>query len=234
MDPPSTTLKDLSKKETSLTKTWSHTLHTALKHHHEENKHFYKHRAEQATGWTNDTRTHTPPIPDFWLLSLRRERTTRKLVTKPDLGPLKALIDVRVEWLQGFDYVLVFCFAPNEFFTNRVIRKAFYYENPEGGPCEPMETRGDRIYWRKNHILQAECHARIGARSFFAFVSRSLETGEEGGIEGDFEFGRAIRDRLVPNALGYHLGAFEGEGSGEEEEEEEEDEDEDGDYDMEW
>ncbi|KAE8390906.1 hypothetical protein BDV23DRAFT_183025 [Aspergillus alliaceus] len=235
--PPTQLIKTLYTQETTLNTTWTKTLHEARKAHHETNTPFYKHRSQQATGYTNDTCTHTPLIEDFWLLALRKEPSTRKAVTKPDIGPLKALTDIRIEWGQGFDYVLEFQFAANEYFTNRVMRKAFIFEAGDAYPYPvPVETRGEDIYWRKNHILQAECHARIGARSFFAWLSRSVAFGdglsseEEGFVEerlgGDFDLGEAIRDRVHPNAMSYHLG-----GLGEEEEEEEDD---DSDYDMEW
>ncbi|KAE8379180.1 hypothetical protein BDV26DRAFT_303762 [Aspergillus bertholletiae] len=246
-------LKALYDKETELNAKWSRDIYETRKQHYEDNKAFYQHRAQLATGWTGDTQMHQTPIADFWLTALRKEHETRKLVTKPDLGPLASLIDIRVEWLEGFDYVLEFHFAPNEYFTNRVMRKAFYYEKlaePAAEPS-PLETRGDRIYWKKNHILQAECHARVGTKSFFAFASRSLAYGdaqtsedekvEDARITEDFNMGEAVRDCVQPHAMGYHLKVFglEGDEEGDEDEDEivdneEEEEGEDGDYDMEW
>ncbi|EIT77892.1 nucleosome assembly protein [Aspergillus oryzae 100-8] len=244
---PHPDLKALYDKENELNAQWEHDIHEARKIHYEHNKSFYQHRAELATGWTGDTQTHHPPIRDFWLTALRNEHETRKLVTKLDLGPLKSLIDIRVEWLEGFDYVLAFYFAPNEYFTNRMMRKEFYYDKtgePTPNPS-PLEMRGDRIHWKKNHILQAECHARIGTKSFFAFVSRSLaygdaQTSEEESMEDariteDFEMGESIRDSVQPYAMELNSKAFglEEDGVGEEAEEAEEEDDEDIDYDME-
>ncbi|KAE8166317.1 hypothetical protein BDV40DRAFT_296791 [Aspergillus tamarii] len=241
---PQTNLKALYDKENELNAQWEHDIHEARKKHYEHNKSFYQRRAELATGWTGDTQTHHPPIRDFWLTALRNEHETRKLVTKPDLGPLKSLIDVRVEWLEGFDYVLVFHFAPNYYFTNRVMRKEFYYDKtaePSPDPS-PLETRGDRIHWKKNHILQAECHARVGTKSFFAFVSRSLaygdaQTSEEESVENarmmeDFGMGESIRDSVQPYALELNSKAFGLEDYGEDEQDEDE-EVEDSDFDME-
>ncbi|KAB8258116.1 hypothetical protein BDV32DRAFT_139808 [Aspergillus pseudonomiae] len=239
-------LKALYDKESELNAQWERDIHEARKKHYEHNQAFYQRRAELATGWSGDTQTHHAPIADFWLTALRKEHGTRKLVTKPDLGPLKSLIDIRIEWLEGFDYVLVFHFAPNEYFTNRVMRKEFYYEKtaaPTGEPS-PLEMRGDRIHWKKNHILQAECHARIGTRSFFAFVSRSLaygdaQTAEEETVEDarmveDFEMGESIRDCVQPYAMDFNSKVFGVEGNREGEEEENVDEDEEEGDDMDW
>lgn len=127
------------------------------------------------------------------------------------------------------------------------MRKEFYYDKtgePTPNPS-PLEMRGDRIHWKKNHILQAECHARIGTKSFFAFVSRSLaygdaQTSEEESMEDariteDFEMGESIRDSVQPYAMELNSKAFglEEDGVGEEAEEAEEEDDEDIDYDME-
>ncbi|KAK6831967.1 hypothetical protein RU639_002989 [Aspergillus parasiticus] len=243
---PHPDLKALYDKENELNAQWEHDIHEARKIHYEHSKSFYQRRAELATGWTGDTQTHHPSIQDFWLTALRNEHETRKLVTKPDLGPLKSLIDIRVEWLEGFDYALAFYFAPNEYFTNRVMRKEFYYDKtaePTPDPS-PLEMRGDRIHWKKNHILQAECHARIGTKSFFAFVSRSLvygdvQTREEEIVESarileDFEIGESIRDCVQPYALELNSNVF---GLGDEQDEDENagghEESEDSDYDME-
>ncbi|KAE8139597.1 hypothetical protein BDV38DRAFT_280950 [Aspergillus pseudotamarii] len=237
-------LKALYDKENELNAQWERDIHEARKEHYEHNKSFYQRRAELATGWTGDTQTHHPPIRDFWLTALRNEHETRKLVTKLDLGPLRSLIDIRVEWLEGFDFVLVFHFEPNEYFTNRVMRKEFYYDKtaePSPDPS-PLEMRGDRIHWKKNHILQAECHTRIGTKSFFAFVSRSLaygdaQTSEEESVENarmteDFDMGASIRDSVQPYALELNSKTFGLEGY-EEDEQDEDEEVENSDYDME-
>ncbi|KAL4769199.1 hypothetical protein BDW60DRAFT_195653 [Aspergillus nidulans var. acristatus] len=95
-----------------------------------------------------------PGIPDFWLTAMNNHPDISMRIEEADEPVLKFLTDIRVEYGEDFDFSLVFHFAPNEYFSNLMLRvKFFYQKNFTGEWPDPLKVVGDRIDWRPGKRL---------------------------------------------------------------------------------
>jgi nucleosome assembly protein 1-like 1 len=69
-------------------------------------------------------------IKDFWLTAFRNHVGISEMVTERDEKALSALLDIRVKTLHTSTpgYTLEFEFAENEFFSDKLLTKTYYYE----------------------------------------------------------------------------------------------------------
>jgi nucleosome assembly protein 1-like 1 len=70
-------------------------------------------------------------IPEFWLTALRNHLGINELITERDGAALKSLVDIKVSYDvgdKGTGFVLMFEFAPNEFFEEKVLTKTYVYK----------------------------------------------------------------------------------------------------------
>lgn len=89
-------------------------------------------------------------IPEFWLSAMKNQVSLAELITDRDEAALKYLTDIRMEYLDRPGFRLIFEFAENEFFTNKVITKTYYYqeESGYGGDFIYDHADGDKIDWK--------------------------------------------------------------------------------------
>ena len=89
-------------------------------------------------------------IPEFWLSAMKNQVSLAELITDRDETALKSLTNIRMEYLDRPGFRLIFEFAENEFFTNKIITKTYYYqeESGYGGDFIYDHADGDKIDWK--------------------------------------------------------------------------------------
>lgn len=89
-------------------------------------------------------------IPEFWLSAMKNQVSLAELITDRDETALKSLTDIRMEYLDRPGFRLIFEFAENEFFTNKITTKTYYYqeESGYGGDFIYDHADGDKIDWK--------------------------------------------------------------------------------------
>lgn len=99
-------------------------------------------------------------IPEFWLSALKNHPSVAELITESDEAALKYLIDIRMEYLDKPGFRLVFEFAENEIFTNKLITKTYHFQDEVsyGGEFMYDSAEGDKIDWKtgKNLTVRVE------------------------------------------------------------------------------
>lgn len=159
-----------------------------------------------------------------------------ELITERDDEALQYLRDIRMEYLEQPGFALVFEFDENPFFTNKVLRKTYYYqaEAGYGGEFVYDHAEGDEIEWtspENNLTVRVEKRKQRNkhtgatrtiektypAESFFTFFSPpSAELDDEDEDEDpealeeqlqvDYELGEFIKDKLIPHAVDWFTG----------------------------
>lgn len=88
-------------------------------------------------------------IPEFWLSAMKNQVSLAEMITDRDEVALKSLTDIRMEYLDKPGFRLIFEFAENEFFTNKIITKTYYYQEENGyeGDFIYDHAEGDKIDW---------------------------------------------------------------------------------------
>lgn len=101
-------------------------------------------------------------IPEFWLSAMKNQVSLAELITDRDEAALKLLTDIRMEYLEKPGFRLIFEFAENEFFTNQVITKTYYYqeESGYGGDFIYDHAEGDKINWRTDKDLTVRVESK--------------------------------------------------------------------------
>lgn len=101
-------------------------------------------------------------IPEFWLSAMKNQVSLAELITDRDEAALKLLTDVRMEYLEKPGFRLIFEFAENDFFTNKVITKTYYYqeESGYGGDFIYDHAEGDKIIWRTDKDLTVRVESK--------------------------------------------------------------------------
>ena len=101
-------------------------------------------------------------IPEFWLSAMKNQISLAELITQPDEQALKHLTDIRMEYLEQPGFRLIFEFADNEFFSNKVITKTYYYqeESGYGGDFIYDHATGEKINWKADKDLTVKVEAK--------------------------------------------------------------------------
>ena len=183
-------------------------------------------------------------IPDFWLTALKSHPDLSLLITDRDDEALHYLTDIRMDYLEQPGFALNFDFAENPFFTNKTLRKVYYYEDapafmgeytfdhPEGTVIDwksPEQNLTVRIEKRKQRNKRTQetrtVEKTVETESFFNFfnppvIDEETEDDEELAqlVEQDHQNGEYIKD-MIPRAVLF----FTGEAIGYDEDEEDED-----------
>lgn len=101
-------------------------------------------------------------IPEFWLTAMRNQLSLAELITERDEEALKALTDIRMEYLERPGFRLIFEFAPNDFFTNTTISKTYFYREDTGygGDFIYDHAEGDKIEWKAGKDLTVRVESK--------------------------------------------------------------------------
>jgi nucleosome assembly protein 1-like 1 len=101
-------------------------------------------------------------IPEFWLSAMKNQISLAEMITDRDEAALKALTDVRMEYLDRPGFKLIFEFEDNEFFSNKTITKTYFYqeENGYGGDFIYDHAEGDSIDWKAGKDLTVRIESK--------------------------------------------------------------------------
>jgi len=101
-------------------------------------------------------------IPEFWLSAMKNQISLAELITDRDEEALKALTDIRMEYLEKPGFRLIFEFAPNDFFTNKTISKTYFYREDTGygGDFIYDHAEGDKIDWKAGKDLTVRVESK--------------------------------------------------------------------------
>ncbi|KAK4156499.1 nucleosome assembly protein 1 [Chaetomidium leptoderma] len=172
-------------------------------------------------------------IPEFWLSAMKNQISLAEMITDRDEEALKALIDIRMEYLDKPGFRLIFEFAENDFFTNTTITKTYYYQNESGygGDFIYDHADGDKIDWKTGQDLTVRVEQKkqrnkttkqtrivkktVPTESFFNFFSPPKAPTDdeddaasdiEDRLELDYQLGEDIKEKLIPRAIDWFTG----------------------------
>ncbi|PWN46419.1 nucleosome assembly protein [Ceraceosorus guamensis] len=177
-------------------------------------------------------------IPEFWLTALKNHVALSELITERDEDALKALSDIRMSYLPGTQagFKLEFHFGSNEFFTNTLLTKTYYYQDEVGysGDLVYDHAEGDKIEWKEDKDLTHKIETKkqrnkntnqtrtvkrsVPVESFFNFFSppkppKDDDADEEADfdelderLELDYQVGEDLKDRIIPHAVDFFTG----------------------------
>ncbi|MCJ1354365.1 MAG: hypothetical protein MMC33_004353 [Icmadophila ericetorum] len=178
----------------------------------------------------------TSGIPEFWLSAMKNQISIAELITDRDELALKSLTDVRMEYLDKPGFRLIFEFAENDFFTNKIITKTYFYqeESGYGGDFIYDHAEGDKIDWKPDQDLTVRVESKkqrnkntkqtrvvkktVPTDSFFNFFNPPVapkddeepqdDTPEdiEERLELDYQLGEDIKEKLIPRAIDWFTG----------------------------
>lgn len=101
-------------------------------------------------------------VPEFWLSAMKNQDNLAELITDRDELALKALTDIRMEYLDKPGFRLIFEFGDNDFFTNKTVTKTYFYqeESGYGGDFIYDHAEGDKIDWKSDQNLTVKVESK--------------------------------------------------------------------------
>ncbi|RKF61622.1 putative nucleosome assembly protein [Erysiphe neolycopersici] len=101
-------------------------------------------------------------IPEFWLSAMKNQASLAGMITDRDEAALKDLVDVRMEYLEKPGFRLIFEFAENEFFTNKILTKTYFYQSESGygGDFIYDHAEGEKIDWKDDKDLTVRVESK--------------------------------------------------------------------------
>ncbi|KAF2756043.1 NAP-domain-containing protein [Pseudovirgaria hyperparasitica] len=171
-------------------------------------------------------------IPEFWLSAMKNQVSLAEMITDRDEEALKSLTDIRMEYLDRPGFRLIFEFGENEFFTNKLITKTYFYqeENGYGGDFIYDHAEGDKIEWKAGKDLTVKVESKkqrnkntkqtrvvkktVPTESFFNFFAppkppaddEETSSDIEERLELDYQLGEDIKEKLIPRAIDWFTG----------------------------
>ncbi|KAK9390208.1 hypothetical protein V1515DRAFT_589547 [Lipomyces mesembrius] len=174
-------------------------------------------------------------VPEFWLTAIKNVPALAETITDKDDEALKYLSDIRVEFIEQPGFKLMFEFAENEFFSNKVIAKTYFYQDETtfDGDYIYDHAVGDKIEWKdgKNLTVRVEKkkqrnkHTKatrtveklIPIESFFNFFRPPIAPEDdddedeipedlEERLQLDYQLGEEIKEKLIPRAVDWYTG----------------------------
>ncbi|KAI8984456.1 hypothetical protein BDF20DRAFT_905355 [Mycotypha africana] len=174
-------------------------------------------------------------IPEFWLTLLKNHPQICETITEEDEGALKHLVDVRISYMDQPGFKLGFEFKDNDYFTNKVLTKTYYYQDHAyGGDFVYDHAEGCTIDWKEGKDLTVTVETRkqrhkgtnktrvvkrtVPSNSFFYFFSPPVipdeneeideeeAEGLDAKLEADYEMGEEFKDKIIPHAVDYFTG----------------------------
>ncbi len=117
---------------------------------------------DEAAAKTEESADAVKGIPEFWLSAMKNQISLAEMITDRDEVALKHLVDVRMEYLDKPGFRLIFEFVDNEFFTNKIITKTYFYQNESGygGDFIYDHAEGDKIDWKEGKDLTVRIESK--------------------------------------------------------------------------
>ncbi|KAG5437185.1 hypothetical protein PCANB_001162 [Pneumocystis canis] len=170
-------------------------------------------------------------IPQFWLTAMKNISSLAEIITPEDEKALSYLMDIRMSYLDKPGFKLEFYFADNEFFSNKVITKTYFYKDElgYGGDFIYDHAEGDKIEWKANKDLTMRMEVKkqrnkntkqtrvikktVPKDSFFNFFMPPAISDEQDDdsdidnlLEADYQYGEDIKEKLIPRAIDWFTG----------------------------
>ena len=101
-------------------------------------------------------------IPEFWLTAMKNQISLAELITDRDEGCLRHLTDIRMQYLDRPGFRLIFVFSENEYFTNKELKKTYFYQEDTGygGDFIYDHAEGDKINWKPDGDLTVRVESK--------------------------------------------------------------------------
>ncbi|RHY93585.1 hypothetical protein DYB37_005969 [Aphanomyces astaci] len=186
--------------------------------------------AEDKAAETEETKT--VGIPQFWMKAFLNHPETEQLITDRDMPALEFLKDVKSESsTENNGFRLEFTFAPNPFFENTVLTKAYDVAEGPDGDALLKNIQGTEIKWLEGKNLtekkkKIKQKAKNGGQTrfitkvepcdsffqLFSTVDIPAEDDEEENedvmrqLDADFQIGFTIHETIVPQAVLWFTG----------------------------
>ncbi|KAL4778186.1 hypothetical protein BJX76DRAFT_362968 [Aspergillus varians] len=166
-------------------------------------------------------------VPAFWLMAMRKHPVLCDLIEECDVEALAYLIDIHLETLPSpeLGFRLLFEFAKNPFFENKILQKMYTYQGGDDGSPGLYydQVIGDEIFWMKGQELPPSGLDGLGEpstpppRSFFDFFRPPKATPDspdgrdivEAQLVLDYGYGEFFKDELIPNCVDWFTGEAE-------------------------
>ncbi|KAH0493704.1 hypothetical protein TgHK011_000360 [Trichoderma gracile] len=192
--------------------------------------------AGEASQPTDEVAENVKGIPEFWLSAMKNQVTLAEMITDRDEAALKHLVDIRMEYLDKPGFRLIFEFEENEFFSDKILTKTYYYQNESGygGDFIYDHAEGHKIDWYPGKDLTVRIEAKkqrnkntkqtrivkksVPTESFFNFFSPpkpptddddehdDVASDIEERLELDYQLGEDIKEKLIPRAVDWFTG----------------------------
>jgi len=174
-------------------------------------------------------------IPEFWLTALKSHPQFADIITEKDEEALKTLVDIRMAYFDKPGFRLEFEFSPNEFFTNTLLTKTYYYQDEPGygGDFVYDHAEGTKIEWKEGKDMSVTVETKkqrhkgtnktrvvkktVPAETFFSFFTPPVAPEEEDDdveededidekLEADYGLGEELKDSVIPRAVDWFTG----------------------------
>jgi nucleosome assembly protein 1-like 1 len=174
-------------------------------------------------------------IPEFWLTLLKNHPQIVETIAEEDEDCLKHLVDVRMSYMEQPGFKLDFEFSENDYFTNKILSKTYYYQDHAyGGDFVYDHAEGCEISWKEGKDLTVTVETKkqrhkgtnktrvvkrtVPSNSFFYFfnppaipdaeeeIDEEEAEGLDAKLEADYEMGEEFKDKIIPHAVDYFTG----------------------------
>ncbi|SPO26210.1 related to nucleosome assembly protein I [Ustilago trichophora] len=145
-----------------------------------------------------------------------------ELITERDEEALRALVDVRMSYLvdqAGFKLEFEFDAAKNDYFTNQVLTKTYYYQDEVGfsGDLVYDHAEGCKIDWKEDKDLTHKIETKKQRNKNTNQTRTPPKNGEiedddadldelDERLELDYQIGEDLKDRIIPHAVDFFTG----------------------------
>jgi nucleosome assembly protein 1-like 1 len=94
-------------------------------------------------------------VPEFWLTAMKNMVIVADLITSKDEEVLRHLTDIRLAYLDVPGFRIEFEFGQNDFFTDKVLTKSYFYQQQAGygGDFIYDHAEGEEIHWKEGKDL---------------------------------------------------------------------------------
>jgi nucleosome assembly protein 1-like 1 len=101
-------------------------------------------------------------VPEFWLTAMKNMVALADLITLKDEEVLRFVTDVRLSYLDVPGFRIEFEFSENEFFTNKVLTKSYFYQQQAGygGDFIYDHAEGMDIQWKEGKDLTVKIETK--------------------------------------------------------------------------